>query len=141
MGFHQYDPDKVTLVFAGALITGFAPGSFLNITYNQDLFTLLIGADGEGTRSKSNNSSAIIDLRLMPGSSGNLILNSLFAADKVSGAGAQPLVITDPSRGTTFAAESAWIRREPGYDFQQEAQPMAWQLECSSLQSFYGAAV
>lgn len=140
MALHQYDPDKVTLVYGGSLIKGYAPQSFINVTYNAQLFTLLVGSDGEGSRSKSNNSSALIEIRLMPGSLGNLLLNGFFQADKISGASALPLVITDPSTLSVFAAESAWVRQDPGYDFQQDAQPRVWQLEAHRLTSFYGAA-
>ncbi len=141
MTLHQYDPKQVSLIFGGSLITGFAPDSFINVEYNVDLFSLLVGADGEGSRSKSNNNSARVTVTLMPGSVGNALLNVAFQADKAGGAGAAPLAITDPSTGTLFASEGAWVVRDPGKDFQGEAQPMEWILETDNMQSFYGAAV
>src|SRR3990172_2093317 len=94
---HQFDPANVKFVFGGALITGYAEGSFVTIEYNEDSFKLLGGADGEATRSKSNNRSAQVTLRLMPGSSGNLILGAAQTADQAAGLGVLPLVITDLS--------------------------------------------
>ncbi len=141
MGLHQYDPKQVSLIFGGALITGFAEGSFINIEYNNDLFTLAVGSDGEATRSKSNNNSARVTVTLMPGSVGNALLNTAFQADKAGGAGALPLAITDRSTGSSFAAEGAWVVKDPGKDFQTEGQPMEWMLETDNLQSVYGAAV
>ncbi len=140
MGLHQYDPKEVTLVFGGALITGYAEGSFINIEYNGDLFALAVGSDGEGTRSKSNNSSARITVTLMSGSVGNRLLGAALSADKAAGAGAVPLVVTDLSTGSSFAAEGAWVVRDPGIDFQTEGQPIEWILEAHELQSFYGSA-
>ena len=141
MGLHQYDPKEVTLIFGGALITGYAEGSFINVEYNGDLFTLQVGSDGEGTRSKSNNSSARITVTLMSGSIGNLLLNAALQADKAGGAGALPLALTDLSTGTSFVAEGAWVVRDPGRDFQTEGQPTEWILEAHELVSAYGAAV
>lgn len=138
---HQYDPKQVSLILGGALITGFAEGSFINIEYNADLFTLSVGSDGESTRSKSNNNSARITVTLMSGAVGNALLNVAFQADKAAGAGAVPLAITDPSTGTLFASEGAWVVKDPGKDFQTEGQPMEWIIETDNLQSFYGAAI
>lgn len=138
---HQYDPKKVHAIYGGAIITGYADGSFLRIEYNEDFFNLLVGADGEATRSKSNNRSAIITMTLMPGSSGNAILGAAAKADDAAGAGVLPLVITDLSTGTTFAAESAWVKKDPGYDFQKEAQAKEWTLETDNLTSIHGFSV
>lgn len=141
MTLHQYDPKEVSLIFGGALITGYAEGSFINVEYNGDLFTLQVGTDGEATRSKSNNNSARVTVTLMPGATGNALLNAAFQADKAGGAGAVPLAITDPSTASVFGAEGAWVTKDPGRDFQTEGQPIEWVIETDNLQSFYGAAV
>lgn len=138
---HQYDPAEVHFVFGGVLIDGYADGSFLNVEFNVDLFTLLVGADGCATRSKSNNRSARITCMLMPGSTGNLKLNAALAADKAGGLGVLPALLTDLSTGTTFATEGMWVVKDPGYDFQTEAQPKEWVLETDNLESLHGAAV
>ena len=141
MTLHQYDPKGVTLVFGGALITGFAEGTFINVEYNNDQFALAVGSDGEATRSKSNNNSARITVTLMGGAVGNALLNIPFQADKAGGLGVVPLAINDASTLTSFAAEGAWIVKDPGKDFQTEGQPMEWIIETDNLLSVYGAAV
>lgn len=141
MGFHAYDPKNVKLVFGPVLVEGFAEGSFVNVEYNADFFTLQVGSDGESSRSKSNNNSARLTVQLMPGAAANIGLGAALAADKAIGAGVFPLALTDLSTGSTFIAENAWVVRDPGYDYQTEAQPREWVFETDNLQSVYGAAL
>src|SRR5688572_21141371 len=102
------------MVLAGAaLIEGFAEGTHVNIEYVNDLYTLKVGADGEGMYTKSNDLSATVTLTLMPGSAGNVILQSLFAADVIGNLGLFPLVITDPSTATRHVAKAARIMKAP----------------------------
>lgn len=141
MPLHQYDPKNVKLVFGAVLVEGYAEGSFVNVEYNEDLFSLQIGSDGESSRSKSNNRSARITVNLMPGAAANIGLGAALAADKAAGAGVFPLALTDLSTGSSFIAEGAWIVRDPGYDFQTEAQARQWIFETDNLEAVYGAAV
>lgn len=140
MPLHQYDPNNVTVVFGGALIDGFADGSFVNVEYNNDLFSLSVGADGEASRSKSNDRSARVTVTLMPGSTGNLILNAAIRLDEATNGGVVPLLVTDLSTGTTFAAEGCWVTKDPGSDFQTEAQTVEWVLETDRMIANHGAA-
>lgn len=137
---HSYDPKNVKLVFGPVLVEGFAEGSFVNVEYNEDQFTLQVGSDGESSRSKRNNNSARLTVQLMPGAAANAALSAILSADKAAGAGIFPVALTDLSTGTTFAGANAWLVRDPGYDFQTEAQPREWIIETDNLESFYGAA-
>lgn len=141
MGLHAYDPKNVKLVFGVVLVEGFAEGSMVNVQYNADRFTLQSGSDGESSRSASNNNSARITVNLMPGAASNIGLGAALTADKATGAGIFPLALTDLSTGTTFIAKDAWIVRDPGYDYQTEAQSREWIFETDNLDSVYGAAV
>ena len=77
----------------------------------------------------------------MPGAVGNSIFNAALRADEAGGAGPLPLVLTDLSTATSFVSEGAWVVRDPGYDFQTEAQPKEWLLENDRLVPFHGSAV
>ena len=138
---HQYDPAQVKMTFGGAIIEGYAEGSFINVQYNADLFALTVGSDGEATRSKSNNKSARVTVTLMPGALANAILGGFQKADDAGGVGVLPLSITDLSTGSSFIAEGAWIVKPPDYDFQTEAQPREWIIETDNLLQLVGAAV
>lgn len=141
MGLHNYDPANVKLVAGPVLVEGYAEGSMVNVESNADLFTLQSGSDGESTRSKSNNRSARVTVNLMPGAAANIGLGVLLGLDKASGLGIFSMVLIDLSTGTKFSAENCWIVKEPGYDFQTEAQSREWIFETDNLDANYGAAV
>lgn len=129
----QYDPSGVTLIFGGALITGYAPDSIVKVEWNTPRFALLVGADGEAARSRSRNESARITVRVMPGSTGAMILEAAVIADKAGGAGVLPLLLTDLSTGRSHASEGAWVVNDPDIDYQQEVEPIEFMIETDRL--------
>lgn len=141
MPLHSYDPKNITLIYDQVVIEGFADGSFVNVEYNADSWTFRKGSDGNGVRSKTNDQSARFTITLMPGATGNLPLNRNLQADKVSNSGVKPISLIDSSTGDFFVAEGAWVVREPGQDYQTEAQNREWILEADDVQSNYGASV
>lgn len=141
MGFHAYDPADIKLVFGVILIDGYADGSFVNVTANSDLFTMQKGADGETTRSKSNDRSARVVVRLMPGSAANIALSAQFNSDLAANAGVVPIELTDLGIGTVMGGANAWIVREPGRDYQVESQAIEWTIDVADLSIVHGAAL
>lgn len=141
MPLQKYDPKFVFLVYGGALITGYAPDTFIEIERNADLYSLKIGCDGEACRSKSNDKGTRVTITLMPGSQGNTILMGASQGDDASPVGLPlPLAVTDVSTASTFNALEAWVVKDPGYTFSKEAEPKKWVLEMPDLIAFHGAA-
>lgn len=140
MPLRTYDPSQVTIVFAGIPISGFADGTFLSVEQNEDSFTLQIGTDGEGTRSKTNNRSGRVTLTLMQSSMANDLLASMHSVDLLSpsGDGIGPLLIKDISGRSMFAAEKAWIVRAPTGEFGREATSRDWVIETDHLIQSHG---
>lgn len=123
-------------------ITGFADGTFVNIEYNADLWTLQMGADGEGVRSKMNDLSAKITLTLMSSSLGNAALMAALAAGLAGGAGsALPLIISDGATLTTHSAEGAWVQKVPAKAYAKEHTPVEWVLETNRLIPVMGTSI
>lgn len=135
-----YDPASVLCVFAGIPIQGFAEDSVVKVAYNEDAFTLKMGVDGDGTRSKTNNRSAQITFSLMQSSDVNDLLSAVHGLDlnSPSGDGIGPLLIKDNQGRTLMAAEKAWIMKTPDVEFAKEAGPREWVLETSSLETTIG---
>ena len=140
MPLRTYDPSQVTIVFAGIPISGFADGTFLSVEQNEDSFTLQIGTDGEGTRSKSNNRSGRVTLTLMQSSLANDLLASLHSVDLSSpgGDGIGPLLVKDNSGRSLFTAEKAWIVKPPTGEFGREATSREWIIETDHLIQTHG---
>jgi len=127
-----YSPLNVHMIYGGAQISGFAEGSYINVEFNEERAVLLVGADGESTRSIVANKSARITVRLLPTSTSNAVFQAALTADEL-GAGALPLVLTNSDTGQIYTAEGAWVVQPPGYDFQVEAQAVEWVLETDEL--------
>lgn len=130
-----YNPKEVILTVGPYIISGYADGSFITVERNEDAWSLQIGTDGEGTRSKSNNRSGTVTTRLMQSSDSNQVLSALALADEQSGAGIVPIFIKDGSPGgtTLVIAESGWVRKLPSVEYDRTALGREWVLETDVL--------
>ena len=133
-----YDPKQVTVIVGGNSISGFADGSFVKIERNEDSWTLQMGTDGEGTRSKSNNRSGKVTVTLMQSSDSNNILQGIATSDELTNGGLVPILIKDGSGASLYMAEQAWSVKPPSSEFAREAGGREWVLETDSLQVFVG---
>jgi len=133
-----YNPKKVAVIVGSFELSGFADGSFVSVEKNEDAWSQKVGTDGEGTRTKSNNRSATITIRLMQSSDSNTILDSFRKLDEFGDAGIFPLTIKDGSGNTIQAAETAWIKKEPSVEYDREATEREWMIETDNLQSSHG---
>lgn len=133
-----YDAKQVLITLGAIPISGFADGSFVKIENNEDAFTLQIGTDGEGTRSRTNNDSATVTFTLMQSSLSNDLLSALHNLDKTlpGGGGIVPLLIKDLSGRSLYLAQTAWIKKRPSAEFGREAGPREWVVETDKLIPF-----
>lgn len=134
MALRIYDPKDVVITFGSAgEVTGFADGSFVSIEFNEDFYSLQIGSDGEGTRSKSNNLSARITITLMQDSPSNDDLSTILKADLEADAIADGIQVKDLNGTSLYIAEKAWIVRYPTSEFGREATGREWIIETDNL--------
>jgi hypothetical protein len=136
-----YNPKDVVIILGSIIVTGFADATFLSVDFNEDSFTLQVGVDGEGTRSKSNNRSATATFTTMQSSDANDLLSALHALDINSGGGdgIVPMLIKDLQGTSLYAAETAWIRKQPTSEFAREAGPREWVIETDDLDALVGS--
>jgi hypothetical protein len=128
-----YDPAKVIVTFGGAIITGFADGTFIQVSPASDLFTKKVGADGETARAKSSDETYEVTLTLMQTSLSNKVLNAFKEADRLSSTGVLPLSITDLSGTALFFWPQAWIKKSPGGEFGKEIGDRAWAFDTGKI--------
>lgn len=128
-----YNPKKVAVIVGGFAISGYADGEFVTITMDEDQFDLKVGTDGEGTRAKSNNNSATVKIMLMQSSDANTILQSFWNSDKISDSGIFPLLIKDNSGRSLYAADQAWIQKQPEAKFGKTTDTREWIIRTDSL--------
>jgi hypothetical protein len=133
-----YDFKSVAVIFGGRLLTGFAEGDAVTVEHDEDMYTTTNGADGEVTRSRSNNNMGTITLRFMQTADANDILNGFVQADLNSNSGIQPILIKDNSGRSLHAAEKAWIQKQPAAGYGAEASEREWVIRCGQLVSTFG---
>jgi hypothetical protein len=117
---------------------GFSDGSMVSIEFNEDQFSLQMGTDGEGTRSKSNNYSARVTISLMQTSDSNQVLQGFWNSDRLSDSGIFPFLLKDNSGRTIYAAEQMWVAKQPSAEFGREAGAREWVLETDNMVPFEG---
>lgn len=142
MSLKVYEPDQIVITLGTIILSGYADGTFISIDNNEDAFTLQMGTDGEGTRSKSNNQSATITFSLMQSSSVNALLSALHNTDinTAGGDGIVPLLVKDLQGNDLYTAEKAWIRKAPAVEYAREATVREWTVETEKLVRVDGGA-
>jgi hypothetical protein len=126
--FHQLDPAKF-IVSVGTLpspISGYAKGTFIEITRDEDTFKKFVGGDGEVTRVRNRNIAGMMKITLQQGSNSNAILSALATLDEQTGAGVVPITFMDMSgvagAQSTAASAYGWIRKKPDMKFSGESE-------------------
>lgn len=134
MALRVYDPKDVTITFGNAgVLSGYADGTFVSIDFNEEFYTLQIGSDGEGTRSKTNNLSARVTVSLMQDSPSNDALSTILLTDLASNLVLHSMQIKDLNGTSLFNAEKMYIVKPPTSEFAREATGREWVFETDSM--------
>lgn len=135
-----YNLNAVMCTVGGVLISGGGESGLVKIEWNADQFTLTKGAGGSSVRSKLNDQSAIITFMFMPGDIGNATLMSFWALDRVSGLGAVPFALRDPSSNDHFTSPGIWVKRPPNREYNREVSESEWVCETGDLIAVFGVS-
>jgi hypothetical protein len=128
-----YDPAQVIVTIDGNDISGFADGTFVGVARNNDIFTLTVGADGEATRTKSNDRSGRFTFTLQQSSISNDVINAIANRDEESNQGAVAVQVKDASGNALHSAERAWVVKKPDSEYAKETSNREWILETNEL--------
>jgi hypothetical protein len=120
-----YDPKEVVITFGAVPIDGYADGTFVEVAPSGEAFTRHVGADGEVSRSKSNDNTHNVTVTLKQSSLSNEYLSVCNKADRLTGHAMLPLSITDLNGGTLYFWAEAWVE-VPSWSFGKEQSDRAW---------------
>lgn len=137
-----YDFKEVSCILGANQITGFEDSDdAVKVEPQSNLFNTTVGADGEATRSKTNNFSAKVTLKLLKTSSANDILNQFYQADRLSNSGVFPFLLKDNNGVELHTAEKMWIEKAPAANRGTNAGINEWVLMTHFMVSNYGGNV
>lgn len=123
-----YSPERVIVLVGGVPMTGYADGTFVEITPLADLSTMQVGADGEVARSISTNKCCTVAITLQQTSPSNDILSSMIEVDALTGGVLFPVTVQDLIGRTVFAVSQAWISARPTLTFATEVSDRSWTI-------------
>lgn len=135
----NYDLKQVNVIFLGRQLTGAAENDFVTVEMSEDAWQHHVGASGEECRSRTNNESGKITVKLAQYSTDNAVLASLHLADKASpGAGVGPILVVDKSGTSLHGSDEAYISKAPAAAYAKAPGDREWVFMCSGLQHFVG---
>ena len=112
--FNNFTFKNVNVIFGVLELQGFGEGDdVIVIETDADQFTKIVGAKGDVTRVQSSDESVTVTIKLLQTSNSNAALNTLYLADKETGAGALPMIITDLESGEVYSIPNAWVMKQP----------------------------
>jgi len=134
MSAKDFDIKELAVVIGGALAHGYASGGdAVSVAFNRELASLITGADGEAARSKMNDDSAEIRIRLLQSSTFNETLSAYARTRQTF-----TLAIKDNNGTTIGIAETAWVKSRPDLSFGEEVGEREWVLETDRLEANIG---
>lgn len=138
MSVRSFDPKSVVVTIGGVPMSGYADGTFLEVTADTQQFTKVVGADGFTTRVKSNNYGGVMTLTLSQSSPSNDVLSAFLNADRLSNSGIVPILIKDLSGTTIIFSGTGWIQQFPDVIFGNEINNRAWTLDLAEIDIIIG---
>lgn len=127
-----WDPLKFDIVIGPHKVVGTAPDNFITASFNEDQWTIQIGADGLPCRTRNANRSGRFTVTTMRGSPSNTFLAALARFDYGNAAGAVPVLIKDKNNLTGVAqasCEQGWIIKMADMGRGKETDTQEWIIE------------
>ena len=126
----NYYPDEVAIVFAGIPVGGFGEDTFIEVEWDNEGFTDVVGRDGEVSRARMNDRRAIVTLTIMQTSPSNAALQALHNTDMsaAGGAGVGAFAMRDRQGTLVVRSDEAWIQTSAPVTLAREVQAREWKI-------------
>lgn len=141
MALKTYDFNSVLVLWGGVELSGFADGESVSITPNADRYSHRVGNDGEPVRSRVNDDTYEVTLRLQAVSPSNAVLLASHALDAAGNSGVVPMAVIDTNGAEIFAASSAYVKRLPNMAFAREDGTREWVISTGKADLAVGGYV
>lgn len=133
--FHTYSPDRVILTFAGMIINGFAPDTFIEVERDEDGFMKSVGSLGDVARSRNLNRTGKVTVTLMAVAPINTLLSDFALADELDDVGVYgDLQLKDLGGDMVCHADTAWVLKFPKIERGKESGTVQWVFDCGEIE-------
>lgn len=130
----EYDPREVIITWDGVnLNRGIAEGTFITIARTKRTFSLNVGGDGGGTRTRDNDRSGVVEVTIRMGSVTNGELSDKVKDEEMGTSHVGELMIKDFSGETLHTSPQAFLDGFPDDAFATEEGDRVWRLLCLDL--------
>lgn len=133
-----YDPTEVSIIANANTITGFADGTFVEISREADFSSDVAGADGEVARAINNDKRGNIVVTLLQSSLGNAILDDLYKQQEQKKLTKFPVMVKNSSGADIYSAADAWILKPADAGFSKGIESRVWTIRCAVLEMTNG---
>lgn len=130
----SHDPLNIITNVGGRDVSGYAAGTFVEYERAVDAAQVVVGADGENTRVRSQNRAGTIKITLQQSSPLNDYFSELAALDEAGDPGAVVPILSKDANGTTISqARKAWVKKKPVTGFSDAVENREWIFETGNL--------
>lgn len=135
---NTYSFSQVYVAIAGKIITGL---DGLTITYTSPSFITIKGIRGNHTRRRTDDTSAIVELRVLQTSYANDLLSSFQEDDYINNNGRLSITVKDLLGRTVFDSNTAFVTGIPVATYEDEIGERVWQIQCLRSNFYLGSNI
>lgn len=137
-----YNLAQTIITIGGLPVEGFGADDAFSFEPNSPIYETTVGADGEVTRSATNDRSGTITITLMETSPSLAILNTYLQLSKTTAIGdIFPVYMRDLNSGDEIIAQQCWIEEEPAMSKGKGAGEREWILRAAKVTVKHGGAI
>lgn len=133
-----YNPNNLSVVFGGRVISGFAVDDALTIEREHPHYKTNFDLHGNPTRTKVNNDSTKITVTLTHKSPSNNVLGNFLELDRLNGGGVFPISIKEPDGASFFVCTHAYITDSPKIGYAGEEKTKTWSIQAYGVTQCIG---
>lgn len=136
----QYNPQRIQCTWGEVALSGFAPDTFINITKNAPVHSMVKGIDGKNAYLSNKDFDAQVSFILLQNSDTNKFLWEMYNKGHPSGNAtvASQLVITDYNMGMAWESPFAFINEMPSVGYAARSGTTEWKFYCNNLKNKQG---
>ncbi|MGI4775346.1 MAG: phage structural protein [Janthinobacterium lividum] len=136
MTYRNYNAAKLSAVFGGIPIHGFAEDTLFEIEFEDAQYNESSDIHGNITRARLNKNLATITLYLLQNSPSNNTLSSFVEADRFNDNGVFPITIKDANSDTLFVCSAAYVKQIPKISYGSENGNREWVIRATNISKF-----